>query len=302
MTPPPPTASPQSRPPRWALPALLLGVIAIGFSPILVRLSEVGPVATAFDRMALPLPVFFAALWARPAWRLRSGPRDLALLALGGVFFAADLGVWHWSLKFTTVANATFLANLTPAIVVLLAWLLFKERVGVGFLAGLGLALAGSALLTTGGAVSTLRLLGDGLSVLAAIFYAGYLLTVARVRRRVSALATIALGSLASAVVLLPVALATEVTLWPASPRGWAVALALAILCQIAGQLLLVLALKHVPTGFGSTMLLLQPVMAAILAWMLFGEVLQPLQIAGGAAILIGLAVVQRATPEAAGA
>ena len=139
-----------------ALIALFAGAIGIAFAPIFVRLSEVGPVATAFWRLALALPLL--ALWmalqergrkqgaARPAW-------PMAVLA--GLFFAADLAVWHWSIRLTSVANATFLANLAPVAVTLGAWILLGERARPVFFAGMLLSLAGLAG-TQGGAVGAI--------------------------------------------------------------------------------------------------------------------------------------------------
>ncbi|HMQ52456.1 MAG TPA: EamA/RhaT family transporter, partial [Anaerolineae bacterium] len=102
-----------------ALILLLVGGAAIAFSPIFVRLSELGPVATAFWRMALALPAFW--LWA--AWPVSgSSPAPPAWghyrwLGLAGIFFAGDLIAWHWALEFTTVSNSTILANCAPILV-----------------------------------------------------------------------------------------------------------------------------------------------------------------------------------------
>lgn len=98
--------------------ALLLGAVAIAFSPIFVRLSELGPFSTAFYRVALALPAFWfwmafpqskAELVRTPSTR-----KDYARLTLAGVFFAGDLAFWHWSINLTSVANSTLLANAAP--------------------------------------------------------------------------------------------------------------------------------------------------------------------------------------------
>ena len=126
--------------------------MAIGFAPIFVRLSELQPSATAFWRVALATPVFFVWLWMRPPGQNRPrepvGWADHKYLVLGGVLFAFDLAFWHWSLQFTTVANATLLSNLTPIVVAVGSVVLFRERLGGLFLAGLALALLGAILLS----------------------------------------------------------------------------------------------------------------------------------------------------------
>src|ERR1043166_9474385 len=90
---------------KAAIAALLTGATAIGLAPIFVRVSETGSTETAFWRVTLSLPVL--GLWAR---RQEFDRR----MVWPGVFFAGDLAVWHVSIHWTSVANATLLANLAP--------------------------------------------------------------------------------------------------------------------------------------------------------------------------------------------
>lgn len=287
---------------RRALALLVLGTMLLAMSPIFVRLSEVGPIATGVNRMLLPLPVFFAWLLLRPNQHIplstAIGRRDFWLVALAGAFFAGDLMVWHWSINLTSVANSTVLANLSPVWVVIGAWMLFRERFTPLFIAGLVLALAGVIVLMGESlVVSATTFAGDALGFVTAWFYAGYLLTVSRVRQRVSTAATMAWGGLAASVILYAVALPWEGNVWPETTRGWAVAFGLAGITQVFGQMLIALSLAHVPAGFGSMVLLLQPAVAALIAWFLFSEPLSAWQALGGAAILGGLYLARRGTP-----
>src|SRR5689334_17227743 len=165
-----------------ALTALTTGAVLIGLAPIFVRLADVGPVAAGFWRAGLAWPLLAIA-----AWRATTpGPRPavLRLLVLAGLFFAADLAFWHVSIRHTSVANATLLANVSPVFVAAAAWVLFRERINAGFVAGLVLALAGAAILVGHSAsLSSDTAMGDALSVVAAVFYAGYLMTVSHLRR-----------------------------------------------------------------------------------------------------------------------
>lgn len=281
----------------WALPALFAGALGIAFAPIFVRLSEVGPVATAFWRLFLALPLL--ALWAglekrrKPAGAARGWP----VAVLAGLFFAADLAVWHWSIRLTSVANATFLANLAPIAVTLGAWLLLGERTRPAFFLGMLLALTGAALLmgaNLGGAGSVL--LGDALGALTALFYAGYQLSVKRLRDGESTARIMLVSGTACAAALLPAALAMGETILPASPAGWLVLAGLALVCQFAGQSLITWAVAHLPATFSSVSLLVQPVAAAVFAWLLFGEALVALQWFGGAAVLAGIWLARRGT------
>lgn len=272
-----------------AVLALVAGAMAIAFAPILVRVSEAGPVSTAFWRVLLSLPLLWGWLLARNAGG--GAPRgQLGLLALAGLFFAGDLGVWHTSLKLTSVANSTLLVNMAPVFVALGAWLLLSERIGKRFLLGMALALAGSAALSRGNLqLSSASVWGDALALAAAISYAGYLLSVKRLRADCSTAMLMAWSTTFTALALAPAMLASGERMVPHTAAGWLTLLALALLPQVAGQSLITYALAHLPASFSSVALLVQPVAAAALAWLLLGEPVGALQAAGGAAVLAGI-------------
>ena len=276
---------------RPALPALLLGAVFIALSPIFVRLSEAGPISTAFWRVALALPV----LWLFFRLPLQ-GPKLLFLAA--GIAFAGDLVFWHKSIEFTSVANSTLLANLASIFVTLAAWVLWRERPRPLFLIALALALGGVALLVhTSVDFSRTALLGDALGVITAMFYAWYILAVKGLRDRAAAtLQVMAVTSTLTAVILFPIALASGEQMLPTTAYGWWIVLGLALVTHAAGQGLIAYALAHLPAAFSSVGLLLQPVVAAVFAWLLLSEPLVPLQIAGGLVVLAAIWLARRAS------
>jgi drug/metabolite transporter (DMT)-like permease len=280
-----------------AVAALLAGAVAIAVSPLFVKVSEAGPVATAFWRVALALPFLWG--WAMIAERGRhaaSFAADRGLMIAAGVLFAGDLAVWHWSILLTSVANATLLANLAPIFVTLAVWALYGRRPGAAFLAGLAIALAGTAtLLGRDFRLAGGELAGDCLGVVTAMFYAGYQLVVTRLRRGAATASIMAWSGLVTAVVLMPLALFSGEQILPATAGGWLKLLGLALISQAAGQSLIAYAMAHLPETFSSVGLLLQPVMAALFAWVLLGEALGGVAIAGAAAVLVGIAIAHRA-------
>ncbi|HSQ05808.1 MAG TPA: DMT family transporter, partial [Burkholderiales bacterium] len=255
------------------------------------------PVATAFWRAFLALPLLW--LWAV----LQRAPSPAAdthspfhLLVLAGLFFAGDLAVWHWSIVLTSVANATLLANLAPIFVTLAAWALYRLAPTWLFTFGMAIALAGMALLIRGDfTLGTREVLGDVLGIVTAMFYAGYQLTVSRLRSSISTARVMAWSSTITSVVLLPIALVSESTLLPTTPGGWIFVAGLALIAQVAGQSLIAYAMAHLSALFSSVGLLLQPVVAAVLAWLLLGEPLGIVQLAGGALVLLGIALANKA-------
>ena len=279
-----------------ALAALLAGATAIATSALFVKVSEAGPVATAFWRVALALPFLWS--WSLIEQRGRhaaSFAADRRMMIAAGLFFAGDLAVWHWSIVLTTVANATLLANLAPIFVTLAAWLIFSRRPSGIFVVGLATALAGTATLLGGDfRLGGMELLGDFLGVVTAMFYAAYQLAVTRLRARAATSSIMAWSGLVTAAALLPVALASGEQILPLTLIGWIKLIGLAVIAQVAGQSLIAYAMAHLPPTFSSVGLLLQPVMAAVFAWILLGERLGSIEIAGGVVVLIGILVAHQ--------
>lgn len=284
---------------RGALAALVLGAVLVGASPIFVRLSELGPMATAFYRPFLAVPVL--VLWMAadrrndPATRRPASRGDYLRLLLAGAFFAGDLAFWHLSILHTSVANATLFANFAPIFVTLAAWLLFRHRVTRLYLLGMALALAGAATLAGGSlADEPGNLLGDFFGVVTAMFLASYILAISRLRAGFSTATTMTWSSIGTAAVLLPVAWIMGEELIAVTLFGWTMLVGLALLSHAAGQGMIAYALAHLPPGFTSVGLLLEPVAAAVLAWILLGEAVTPWQAAGGAVILWGIFLARR--------
>jgi drug/metabolite transporter (DMT)-like permease len=286
-----------ARPRTIAIAALLGGAAAIATSALFVKVSEAGPVSTAFWRVLLALPVLFA--WARLEQRNTAAAQTretLRLMFLAGCFFAGDLAVWHWSIVLTSVANATLLANCAPIFVTIAAWLLLGRRPSLFFVLGLATALAGMALLLRGDFhLGGSALIGDGLGIVTALFYAAYQLTVTRVRESVSTARLMAVSGSVTALILLPIALVSGERFVPVSAHGWLLLLGLALIAQAAGQSLIAYAMAHLPPDLSSVSLLLQPVIAAALAWLLLGEMLTALAIAGAVLVLVGIRVAHAA-------
>ena len=280
---------------RLAIAALVAGGVGIAFAPIFVRWSETGPLSTAFWRLALAAPLM--AFWAE---RRLPSRREALRLAVPGLFFAADLGVWHWSIRFTTVANATLLANFAPVLVTLGGYLFFRRTFGRLFLVGMVVAILGTVLLVGVGRTRSLR--GDALGLLTAVFYAGYILSVSRVRERHSTATVLVWSASAAAVVLLPPCLLTGERILPETGTGWLDLLGLALVSHVGGQGLIAYALRHLPASFSSVTLLVQPVGAMLLAWWFFGEAMGPVQGLGAAVVVAGILLARAGSRPPGGA
>jgi drug/metabolite transporter (DMT)-like permease len=279
---------------RWRAAAILaLGACVIGFSPILVRLTETGPAAAGFWRLTLSLPWLVLMSLRAPDGAGRPTPMALA----AGLIFALDLGFWHYGVKYTSVANATVLSNLTPVVVTAFAWIFLKARPRPLFLAAVAIAVCGAWTMASGrgGGPGLDPPLGNLLSATTALWYALYMLAVGVARRRLGAGALMLWSSLLGAPLLFAAASALGETVVPAGPGGWAACVGLGIV-HAAGQGAIAWAMGRLPTPTASVVVLVQPVVAAVMGWALFGEAIGPLQGLGAAVALAGVVLAQWAS------
>lgn len=278
--------------PRFGLAALLVGSALLALGPMFVRMSDTGPIASAFWRMALALPLL--ALMARfgPKSGGRMTPALILIIAASGVLFAADLASWHLGIMQTKIANATLFGNSASFIfpiygfVIARAWPMRRQVLAlVMAAAGAGLLMGRSAEL------SPEHLVGDLLSLLAGIFYAAYFIAIARARETLSPLPLLAWSTLASAV---PLLLLANIMDEQVMTSNWTPLIALALCSQVIGQGLMVYALGRMSPLVIGLSLLTQPITAALTGWLVFNETLAPPDLFGAALIALALVLVRR--------
>ena len=279
---------------RPALAALVFGALVIATAPILVRLAACVPAAAGFWRLTFAAPLLVIMNLAGEG---RGLGRPSRMMALAGVAFALDLACWHYGIRLTSVANATVLPNLTPVLVTLVSWVAFKERPRAVFLIGMAAALGGAFVMAEAGRVSRsgpFAHLGDILSASTAVWYGLYFLAVRGARQDHGAGRVMLWSSLVGAPLLLMTALALKEPILPASALGWSAAAGLGLV-HVAGQGSIAWALGRLPASRASLVVLVQPVAAAALAYVLFAETLTPLQTLGAALALAGVVIAEGA-------
>lgn len=274
-----------------------LGAALIGLAPIGIRLSELGPQLTNFWRFVLALPIL--AVWAAVT-REKPNLKQVGWLVFGGALFGIEVSLWGAAVVLTTVVNATLLANLTPVFAALFGWLVLKEKLSRAIVGGIAVALCGAGLLAFArsqgaGHADAHGHLGDALGFCAAIGYAGYLLVLRWIGPSVRAGPVMFWATLGAAIISLAAGLMLHEPLLPRTANGWALVAGLALVAQIAGQGLIAVGVARLPIAVSTVLLWMQPLVAAILSWILFDEALSPLALCGAAAILAGVFLVQRA-------
>lgn len=273
----------------------LLGVILISFSPIFVKLAAVSPTTAAFFRMIYALPLLLLA-WLFVRGRDTRVPRYRKMAFASGLLLAVDLSFWHRSIELIGAGLATVLGNTQVIFVGLAAWGLHRERPRPLAFAVIPIVFAGASLISGLGqedAYGTDPLTGTIYGLLTGISYAVFLLVFRASNRGLApsvgplldATAGGALGALLAGVLDARFDLIPH---WPA--HGWLFALALG--SQVAGWLLIAVALPRLPALETSVMLLVQPVLSVLWALVLFDESLSHLQYTGILLVLGGVGLL----------
>lgn len=276
---------------------VLAGGILIGLAPIGLRLglNDLGPQAIAFWRFFFAIPMALALVLLI---KRRPPQKPDRFIILAALFFALDIALWHAALSMTSVANATFLVNLGNIGAGFVAWIFLREQPRPIWFIAVMFAIFGAAALSLGGnsvsnAVNSLS--GDVLAIGAALLVACYMVTAKIGRRTLSGIDAIFWLCVFEAFFAAIVVLITGERFLPASAAGFAAPLFLAIAVQIGGQGLIIAGLGHTSAAVAGVVVIIQPVVAAIISWRLFGEILLPMQLIGCAMIIVAIIVAQLA-------
>lgn len=284
--------------------ALGAGIVAVSFGSIFARIAGAPAPTVAALRMVFSalilLPLVIASRATREEMARLSG-RDRLLVAASGLFLALHFYLWISSLSHTGVTSSVVFVTTNPLWVALYAAIVLRKRISGVFWIGLALAMLGGAIIggwdaAAGGA----RWRGDILALGGAVAFAGYFLVGARLRGRLSLLAYVFPVYACAAVLLSAAALLSGASFAGYGWKCYAVCFAMALVCQIVGHTIFNWALKHLDATVVAIAALGEPVGASALALVLLRERPMATEIVGGAAILAGIVLVMRMSPEAA--
>ena len=275
---------------------LIIGAIAIAFSPIFVRFSDVDPIMTAFYRIFISLPffLFFSSFNIIEKVKFPEFNNSYVIFLVSGIFFALDLICWHWSIKLTTVSKATFLSNLAPIVVIIFSLVFLKERFSKFFYLAALLSMVGMLmLLGESFKFNKSQFIGDLLGVLTAVWYGSYIVTISQLRKKYNSTSIMFLSGIVTAIILLIVSILFEQSLIPQSLFTITIIFLLGFICQFMGQSFITYSLAYLSASLSSLCLLIQPIAATVLAYFFFQEKLTTIQFFGSALILIGIYIAR---------
>jgi len=282
--------------PALAVISAIIGAATLGLSPIFVRSSEVGPIATAFFRFFFAMPLLWTwMIFDNVKSSVPKTPRtgkDYFLLIAAGIFLAIDITLWHLAMVHTTIVNASLLNSLTSIFVAISAWLLFGERMSIFVAAGICLALSGTVILVGHNlAFDNSHLYGDALAISSAVFFTVFILIVKHLRSHFTTPTILAWSGIASLYVLAFTAYFLAEQLIPETSYGWFIVIGLAVIVHVGGQGLMSYSMAHVTATFSALSTLIGPVVAAVLGWLFFQETLNTIQIFGCGLVMAGIVV-----------
>ncbi len=278
---------------RGGLLRVFAGAVIISFSPVFVKMVDVGPSQTAFYRL------FFGgvALLAVALWRGQhfAAPKGVYAVTLGAaLFFGFDLECWHRSILLVGPGLATILGNFQVFLVALAGALLLRERIPVRLLVAMPLAVAGLWLLlgVTPDSLSGDMLPGVGYGFATAFWYALYILLLRRsqgMAGQLPAEANMALVSLACAALIGLGVLGRGGEFSIPDAGSLAVLLVYGVFCQGLGWLLLSSGLPRLPASLGGLVMLAQPALAFVWDIVFFDRPTGPLGLVGASLALFAI-------------
>lgn len=284
---------------RRHLVLLALGIVAVSFSSVLVRIAgndDAPAFAIAFYRCAFASLVLVPLAWLRHRAEVRSlSPAQWRLALLSGLVLGAHFATWIPSISLTTVAASAVLVQTQPIWVALFGRFVGERPTRLG-LVGIAIALAGTLVISGGGFQAGSRAAaGDLLAIAGALFAAIYVLVGRNLRRSISLVTYTGIVYTTSAIALAGVMLVSRTPFTGFSPKVWGLFALITLGPQFGGHTVFNYLLGHVRASIVSVSLLAEPVGAAVLALLMLGEVPPASTLAGGAVVLAGVFVALRA-------
>lgn len=302
--------------PRYtALLSLVICCLIVSLTPIFVKWSEqeIGAYPTVFYRFLFGFFVYgLIELSSLEASQKTDGDKtneldktdyrlteNIPVLALIGTCATGNQICWALSLTQTSVGNSALLHSLSPIFTALFAWLFLSKKIEFQLLVAMIISVSGLFVLTAGDfQVSITKLQGDGFALLSAFFFAGYLILVEDLRKYLGSSTILFWRCLTGSTLVLPFLFFDSDHLFPTSVSGWLAILGMTSTFVI-GHWLLASSLAILSSTFVAIVLLLDPFLSSIQAWIFFAEKLSTLEWVSFVIVILGVYLAITTDPEA---
>ncbi|MCB9453648.1 MAG: DMT family transporter [Anaerolineaceae bacterium] len=282
---------------------LATGVAAVTLAAIFIKLAQAQGVPSLFiaaARLAIAA-VILTPITLRRHWRDIRGlkRRDLMLALLAGFFLALHFATWIQSFEYTTVLVSVVLVTTSPLWIAIAEITLLRAKLGGLLIIGLVIGITGSMIVAIppDGIIElgNAPLTGSLLALTGGIMVAAYLLIGRSLRTHLPLLPYIWLVYSCAALILMIFVELSGISIvgYPAESYLWL--LALALIPQLIGHTSFNYALRYFSATYTSISIELEPVLSAIIAYFLFSEIPNTLQIIGSGIILVGVTLASLA-------
>lgn len=270
---------------------LPIGIIAISFASIFIKLCDAPVLIIAAYRMTLASLMLIPFACHKRPWRGWTR-NERGWLLLSGLFLSLHFAFWIASLKYTSVASSVVLVTTHPIFVGIGGSLFLKERLGLHLISGIALSVFGSGLISYGDmTLSNEALIGDGFALLGAMAASGYLLIGRKMRKDRDLFSYVFPVYSTAGAILILLSLIFQQSFWGYSPSTYLFLFLLALIPQLIGHTTFNWALKYLPASMVAITILGEPIGSALLAYFILGEELTFLKILGGVLIFTGILV-----------
>jgi drug/metabolite transporter (DMT)-like permease len=282
---------------------LPLGLIAISFASIFIKLCEAPPLVIAAYRLglaALILASFHLPQTLREIQRLSR--REFFLTLSAGLFLSLHFAFWITSLKYTSVASSVIFVTTNPIFVALASVLLLREKFSLLLFFSILVAVAGGLIIAWGDwDLGQRTVYGDALALLGAVMATGYLLVGRRIRPKMNLGPYITLVYGVAGILLILFALLGGDPFWGYSYKDYFLFLLLALVPQLIGHTTVNWALRFFSATLVAVFILGEPILATILAYFFLGEPIGRNIFLGGTLVLLGIYLSAREERKLAG-
>ena len=289
---------------KWHYVKLVVGIAAISFSPLAVKLVSFSTTVSAFYRS------FYAALFfllmSVFKYKEEYGVKHFRWLlpsVIAGIFLGIDLEVWHKTILFLGAGPATFLGNSQIIFVTLFAAFIFREKIPVMYYITVAMVMAGLYLLTPSATATVGRTIGYMLGLIVGFTYAGMLIGLRYAKSRSAGkypelLSLSTVFSVAALVIALYAVTVENAALVVWDGRSHTIMIITAFMCQTLGWYLINNSITEIPAHEGSLLLMLQPLLSTVWGCIFFLEPLGAIQVFGIVLTLAGIIVYQLRSPS----
>lgn len=279
--------------------AIIIALFILACSPIFIKLleGELSSSATIFNRLLGGAIIFglVRGLSRSKNQKVNSSSaqevtkKDYLLFFAAGLFFWGTQTAWAWSLPRISVAISSLLHNFTPIFVILASWLIKRQRFNLQFVIGTALSIMGSCLLGMEHlSHASVQIQGDIAAIVSAILWAAYMVAVETLCHKFSTV-TIMFGVCTIGTILsIPILLMTGMQWFPLSFQGWVFAVS-SVLVMVLGQGFFLYGVERLGGSLAAVLLLMDPLLSTIPAWLIFSEILSDLDWVVMAIVLLGV-------------